>query len=265
MFRKSRRVSPLLTACVLTLSLSAGFLTDSPAFSVPGAGSSASLQRLSLPLPVMAVACAEGENANEDKGFNNAAEKAWNTATHFITGREVYMRAGPGTDTKAEGFWRFGEPVRILGQEGDWYKAERLLSAGPVYVHKNFVGSRDDVKAKSIPTTSYMLRIDKLYDCLNAAAPFYTKGLDKEAKIKEINYYRDVVTGLLYSIEGSGMPEQTKNDMNRAVLDISDMFDCMKKYLNEQDPVTKEARRDEAYPDLQYYFNEFYVTMDKYR
>jgi len=259
MFRKSHSVSPLLTACVLTALLSAGFVADAPVSPVT-ADKPVCLQTLSLPLPGIATAYAEGQ-----KDFNNAAETMWDTATHFITGRDVFMRSGPSSDSEPQGFYRFGEPVRILEQAGDWYKVERVLSETPVYVHKDFVGDKGKVEAKSTASTPYMLRIDKLVDCLNAAAPFYTEGLDEAAKRKEIAYYKDTVTGMLYSIERSGLPQQTKNDMNHAVLDISDLFDCMTKYLDETDPAQKQARRDEAWPDLQYYFQEFYVTMDQYR
>ena len=206
------------------------------------------------------TACAQAEW--DSPKFHNAAEELWSGET-YITGRDVNMRSGPDAATKSQGFFRFGEPVRIKEDLGDWYKVECRNSAIPIFVHKNFVGSWSDVKAKFIPGSDCMVQIDQLYDCLNMAAPFYTKNLDRNLKLKEIDYFLDVRDKTYSYVESSKLPPQAISDMCQALDMIEDMFNCQRRFVTE--PEQAANIRDEAYPDLQAQFQEHYNTLEKYR
>ena len=256
MSRHFKHFSPLLIACILTVILSAGFITDGTVMFRPGSFGTGMLH------PGIAAAQAEWDTPR----FTNAGETMWNSET-YITGREVNIRSGPDTSSESLGFFRFGEPVRILEDLGDWYKVEFRYSSMTAYVHKNFVGSWSTVKEKQIPSSFGMSIIDKLYDCVNASAPFDTnglKGLEREKKLKEIDHYQDVIDKDLALIESSkDLSRQTIDDMVKAVNLINDMFACQRRFVTEPDQAAN--MRDEAYPDLHEAFLRLYETMEKYR
>ena len=152
---------------------------------------------------------------------------------------------------------------RINEDSGEWLKVECRNSGTPVYVHRNYVGSWSEVKDKFIPGSDCMVQIDKLYDCLNAAAPFYTKDLDKERKLKEIDHYQDVLDKTYNYVEYSKLPPQAVKDMLQALDMINGMFNCQKRFVTE--PEQAANMRDEAWPDLQVEFQRHYATLDKYR
>ena len=231
MFRHFKHFSLLIAACALTVSLL---------------------------LSGIAAAQAEWETLK----FTNAAEDLWAGET-YITGRDVNMRSGPDTAAESQGFFRFGEPVRIKEDLGDWYKVECRYNVVPHFVYKKYVGSWSDVKAKFIPGSDCMMQIDKLYDCLNMAAPFNIKGLDRERKLKEIDHYLDVIDKTYNYIESSKLPPEAIKDMCQAVDLIEDMFKCQRRFVTE--PEQAANMRDEAYPDLQEYFQKLYATLEKYR
>ena len=252
------RFSPMFTACALTVILSAGFMADGTGLSWQGCVRPGYRSAFSLLQPGIASAQAEWETLK----FTNAAEELWAGET-YITGREVFMRSGPGIDYKPEGFFRFAEPVRIKEESGEWFKVECRNSGIPVYVNKNFVGSWSEVKEKFIPGSDCMVQIDRLYDCLNAAAPFYTKNLDRERKLKEIEHYQ-IVLGQTYNyVESSKLAPEAIKEMLKALDMIEEMFKCQERYITE--PEQAANMRDEAYPDLQFNFRKHYETLDKYR
>ena len=253
-----RHFSPMITACTLTVILSSGFIADG--MNVPKQHSCMNNCRpiVSLLHPGIASAQAEWETLK----FTNAAEDLWAGET-YITGRDVNMRSGPSTDSESQGFFRFGEPVRIKEELGDWYKVECRYNVVPHYVYKKYVGSWSDVKEKYIPGSDCMMQIDKLYDCLNMAAPFNIKGLDKERKLKEIDHYLDVIDKVYNYIESSKLPPEAIKDMCQAVDMITEMFQCQRRFVTE--PAQAANLRDEAWPDLQVYFQEHYKTLEKYR
>ena len=257
MLRHLRHFSPMITAYTLIAVLSAGFVAD-VTVTPDSTSNRTDRQTISLLQPGIASAQAEWETLK----FTNAAEDLWAGET-YITGRDVNMRSGPGIDSESQGFFRFGEPVRIKEDLGDWYKVECRGSIIPIYVHKNFVGSWSDVKEKFIPGSDCMMMIDNLYDCLNAAAPFYTKGLDRERKLKEIDHYLDVIDKTYDYIESSKLPPEAVKEMLQAVNMIEDMFKCQRRFVTE--PEQAANMRDEAYPDLHVHFQTHYKTLEKYR
>ena len=253
-----KHVSPIITTCALVALLSAGLMADKTVTPAPMSGRADYRSFFSLLQPGTAFAQAEWETLK----FTNAAEELWAGET-YITGRDVNMRSGPGTDYKSEGFFRFAEPVRIKEDLGEWLKVECRNSGIPVYVRYNFVGSWSQVKEKFIPGSDCMVQIDQLYDCLNAAAPFYTKDLDRERKLKEIDHYQDVIDKTYNYIESSKLPPDAIQEMLQALDMINSMFLCQKRFVSE--PEQAANMRDEAYPDLQSAFQKHYATLEKYR
>ena len=258
MLRHFRHFSPMITSYALTVILASGFIADGTIVSKQDFGRVDCCPIVSLLQPGIAAAQAEWETLK----FTNVAEDLWAGET-YITGRDVNMRSGPSIDSESQGFFRFGEPVRIKEDLGDWYKVECRDNVVPHYVYKKYVGSWSDVKAKFIPGSDCMMQIDKLYDCLNMAAPFYTKGLDRERKLKEIDHYLDVIDKTYNYIESSKLPPEAIKDMLHAVDTITDMFKCQRRFVTE--PEQAANMRDEAYPDLQAYFQRHYATLEKYR
>ncbi len=258
MLHYSKHVSPLITACTLTVFLSAGFVTDGTVENWRDSESTVCRKTISFLQPGIACAQAEWETLK----FTNAAENLWAGET-YITGREVNIRSGPDISSKSLGFFRFGEPVRIKEDLGEWYKVEHGYTVVPVYVHKNFVGSWSDVKDKFIPGSDCMMIIDKLYDCLTMAAPFTIKGLDRERKLKEIDHYQDVIEKDYNYIEYCKLPKEDVDNMLKALTMINDLFTCQRRFVTEPDQAAN--LRDEAYPDLLEAFQRHYATLEKYR
>ena len=258
MLHHFRHFSPSITACALTVILASGFIADATIAPKHASGSTFCHPTFSLLYPGIAAAQAEWETLK----FTNAAEDLWAGET-YITGRDVNMRSGPSIDSESQGFFRFGEPVRIKEDLGDWYKVECRYNVVPHYVFKKYVGSWSDVKAKFVPGSDCMMQIDKLYDCLNMAAPFTIKGLDQERKLKEIDHYLDVIDKVYNYVESSKLPPEAIKDMCQAVDMIEDMFKCQRRFVTE--PEQAANMRDEAYPDLQEYFQRHYATLEKYR
>ena len=62
--------------------------------------------------------------------------------TYYITGRNVWIRDEPNTNVEAIAAYRFGEPVTLLGVEGNgkWGHV-RLCNGWDRYVHMDYVGS----------------------------------------------------------------------------------------------------------------------------
>ena len=258
MLRHFRHFSPMITSCALTVILSAGFIANGTIVPKQDFGRADCCTIVSLLQPGIAAAQAEWDNPK----FHNAAEDLWAGET-YITGRDVNMRSGPGIDSESQGFFRFGEPVRIMEDLGDWYRVECRDNVVPHYVYKKYVGSWSDVKAKYIPGSDCMMQIDKLLDCLNMAAPFYTKGLDRELKLKEIDHYLDVIDKTYNYIESSKLPPEAIKDMCKAVDMIEEMFQCQRRFVTN--PEQTANLRDEAWPDLMVYFQKHYATLEKYR
>jgi len=108
-----------------------------------------------------------------------------------------------------------------------------------------------------------MMIIDKLYDCLTMAAPFTIKGLDRERKLKEIDYFQDVIEKDYNYIEYCKLPKEDVDNMLKALTMINDLFTCQRRFVTEPDQAAN--LRDEAYPDLLEAFQRHYATLEKYR
>ena len=266
-----RHVSPMITACALTAILSASFVADGTVTSRQDCGRTDHRQSVSVLQPgtgirkmisILQPGIAAAQAEWDFQRYNNAADSIRNTET-YITGREVFIRPEPTINSTPLGVFRFGEPVRVKEDLGEWLKVEYLYSDKPVYVHKTYVGSWNDVKDKYISTSDCMIKIDWDYDRLNMAAPFNTKEPDWKLKLKEIEDLQGLLEFTESYIQSSKLPKQTIDDMLKAVKMINDMYTCQKRFITE--PEQADNLRDEAWPDLQEQFREYYVTLDKYR
>ena len=85
--------------------------------------------------------------------------------TYYITGRNVWIRDEPNTNVEAIAAYRFGEPVTLLGVEGNgkWGHV-RLCNGWDRYVHMDYVGPMSAVKAKQKNTSEFMIAADRIYD-----------------------------------------------------------------------------------------------------
>lgn len=85
--------------------------------------------------------------------------------TYYITGRNVWIRDEPNTNIEAIASYRFGEPVTLLGVEGNGKWAHvRLCNGWDRYVHIDYVGPMSAVKAKQKDTSEFMTTLDRIYD-----------------------------------------------------------------------------------------------------
>ena len=85
--------------------------------------------------------------------------------TYYITGRNVWIRDEPNTNIEAIASYRFGEPVALLGVEGNGQWAHvRLCNGWDRYVHMDYVGPMSLVKAKQKNTSGFMIALDRIYD-----------------------------------------------------------------------------------------------------
>ncbi len=85
--------------------------------------------------------------------------------TYYITGRNVWIRDEPNTNIEAIASYRFGEPVTLLGVEGNgkWGHV-RLCNGWDRYVHMDYVGPMSAVKAKQKDTSQLLITLDRIYD-----------------------------------------------------------------------------------------------------
>ena len=94
-----------------------------------------------------------------------AGEKPVIGQTYYITGRNVWIRDEPNTNIEAIASYRFGEPVVLLGVEGNGKWAHvRLCNGWDRYVHMDYVGPMSVVKTKQKATSVPMITLDRIYD-----------------------------------------------------------------------------------------------------
>lgn len=85
--------------------------------------------------------------------------------TYYITGRNVWIRDEPNTNIEAIASYRFGEPVILLGVEGNGTWAHvRLCNGWDRYVHMDYLGPISTVKAKEKNSSEFMITLDRIYD-----------------------------------------------------------------------------------------------------
>ena len=173
----------------------------------------------------------EGQGLNEPGDIRNAAQYFWDTADRFIIGRNVRMRTtAEVNDSNVVGEFHFGEPVQIVAETGDWCQVKvvinDLISEVPArFVHKDFIGSWEQVENKMKVTSPYIIELNRLNDVIlsinvshdpDGSTPVQPSKTKREIE-KEILYYQNKIPGIRAYINGSGLPQATVDSMLEAL------------------------------------------------
>ena len=195
----------------------------------------------------------EGQGLNEPGDIFNAAQNFIDTATHYIIGRNVRVRdTAEVRDDNISGEFQFGEPVQIVAEVGNFYQVkvisnEIIRELPRRFVHKDFVGSWEQVENKMKPTSSYMMELNRMADKISAisfninprGSTPVQKPKTKEEQIQEIRYYQNKIPGIRTYIAGSGMGKDTVDKMLEALKLEEDLLNIQRKRLD--DPMQGEA------------------------
>ena len=205
-------------------------------------------------LPVLAEGQGgEGQGLNEPGDIFNAAQHFNDTAEHFIIGRNVRCRdTAEIRDDNIAGEYKFGEPVQIVAEVGDWYQVktvtnEIIREMPRRFVHKDFVGNWEKLENKMKPSSSCMIELNRMADYISAIAfninpngnTPVQKPKTKEETLQEIRYYQGKVPGIRTYIRESGLDQTAVNGMLEALKLEEDLLGIQTKRL--QDPVYGEA------------------------
>jgi hypothetical protein len=206
------------------------------------------------PQPAMAEGQnGEGQGLNEPGDIFNAAQNFIDTATHYIIGRNVRVRdTAEVRDDNVSGEFQFGEPVQIVAEVGNFYQVkvisnEIIRELPRRFVHKDFVGSWEQVENRMKPTSSYMMELSRMADKISAisfninpqGSTPVQKPKTKEEQIQEIRYFQNKIPGIRTYIAGSGMGKDTIDKMLEALKLEEDLLNIQRKRLD--DPMQGEA------------------------
>ena len=169
----------------------------------------------------------EGQGLNEPGNIRNAAQEFADSASRFIIGRQVRMRSSASASEE---------------------------NVSPRFVHRDFVGSWEQVENKMKKTSPYMIELDRLGEvifCISYNGGQVWSEKERAEKMDEINYYRHKIPGIHAYIAGSGLPQATMNEMLEA-LDIQTMnemleaLDIQKSLLDVQEKRLDKPAAGEA-------------------
>lgn len=110
----------------------------------------------------------EAQGLNEPGNIRNAAQEFADSASRFIIGRQVRMRSSASaSEENVIGEYKFGEPVQVVAELGEWLQVRVttnaiIREASPRFVHRDFVGSWEQVENKMKKTSPYMIELDRL-------------------------------------------------------------------------------------------------------
>jgi hypothetical protein len=195
----------------------------------------------------------EGQGLNEAGDIFNAAQHFNDTAEHFIIGRNVRCRdTAEIRDDNIAGEFEFGEPVQIVAEAGEWYQVKtvtnEIIRETPYrFVHKDFVGSWEQLENKMKPSSSCMIELNRMADYIlvissginpSSSTPAQ-KPKTKEETLQEIRYYQGKIPGIRTYIRESGLAQSAVNGMLEALKLEEDLLGIQIKRL--QDPVYGEA------------------------
>ena len=198
----------------------------------------------------------EGQGLNEAGDIFNAAQHFNDIAERFIIGRNVRCRDTAGiSDDNIAGEYEFGEPVQIVAEVGDWYQVktvtnEIIREMPRRFVHKDFVGSWEQLENKMKSSSPYMIELNRMADYIlsisfnidpDGSTPVQ-KPKTKQEKIREIRYYQGKIPGIRTYIRESGMDQAAVNGMLEALKLEEDLLKIQEKRLDN--PLQGEASAD---------------------
>ena len=198
----------------------------------------------------------EGQGLGEAGDIGNAAQYFTDTADRYIIGRNVRMRdTAQISDDNIAGEFTFGEPVQPVAEVGDWYQVktvtnEIIREMPRRFVHKDFVGSWEQVENRMKPSSSYMIELHRMKDYILAISTNIDpegstpveKLRTKEETLKEIRYYQGKIPGIRTYIKASGMDQTAITGMLEALELEEGILKTLVKRLD--DPVYGEATAD---------------------
>ena len=157
--------------------------------------------------------------------------------TYYITGRNVWIRDEPNTNIEAIASYRFGEPVTLLGVEGNGKWAHvRLCNGWDRYVHMDYVGPMSAVKAKQKNTSEFMIAIDRIYDDVERLVEsLYPNGpndkipspAQRSASCKALTQRLNDVNINLYC---SSVPANVKNEIRNLIKRVGNLVNYLETW-----------------------------------
>jgi len=158
--------------------------------------------------------------------------------TYYITGRNVWIRDEPNTNIEAIASYRFGEPVTLLGVEGNGQWAHvRLCNGWDRYVHMDYLGPMSAVKAKQKDTSEFMVTLDRVYDDVERLMEsMYPKGPNDKApaqaeRIASCKALTQRLNDVSINLNNSTISANAKNDIYSLIQRVSNLV----KYLETWD------------------------------
>ena len=177
--------------------------------------------------------------------------------TYYITGRNVWIRDEPNTNIEPVAAYRFGEPVTLLGVEGDWAHV-RLCNGWDRYVHINYVGTQEVVQGKLKAATECMMELDRIYDDVERLMEsMYPNGPNDKApkpaaRKAACAKLADRLSAMNRQLDGTAMPEAARNEVRSLVQKVERLIG----FLNEWDNGGQEKYTP-------YFLDEFMPEYDR--
>jgi uncharacterized protein YgiM (DUF1202 family) len=158
--------------------------------------------------------------------------------TYYITGRNVWIRDEPNTNIEAIASYRFGEPVTLLGVEGNGKWAHvRLCNGWDRYVHMDYLGPMTAVKAKQKNTSQFMIALDRIYDDVERLVEsLYPNGPNDKApapaqRIASCKALTQRLNDVSINLTNSDVPANAKNE----IYGLIQRVDNLVRYLETWD------------------------------
>ena len=179
--------------------------------------------------------------------------------TYYITGRNVWIRDEPNTNIEAIASYRFGEPVTLLGVEGNGKWAHvRLCNGWDRYVHMDYVGPMSAVKVKQKNTSGFMIALDRIYDDVERLMEsMYPNGPNDKApspaqRKASCKALMQRLNDVNINLANAAVPANAKNEIRSLIQRVGNLV----KYLE-----TWEKGGEEKYTP--YFLDEFMPEYDR--
>ena len=179
--------------------------------------------------------------------------------TYYITGRNVWIRDEPNTNIEAIASYRFGEPVTLLGVEGNGKWAHvRLCNGWDRYVHMDYVGPMSAVKVKQKNTSGFMIALDRIYDDVERLMEsMYPNGPNDKApspaqRKASCKALMQRLNDVNINLANAAVPANAKNEIRSLIQRMGNLV----KYLE-----TWEKGGEEKYTP--YFLDEFMPEYDR--